>query len=830
MLGFLKCVAEAAVENGLQGLLALVPGGPYAYAVGGAALKKYRERKKDAEQRAEIQQLAEATFEQARVEAVEAVRQVLAEKNLTPPPEAVVALELWLASVPEATRVSLKRKDDPSGRSLPDGFVLRDADDVVKLLPPRPPKFTPGAALPGKPGWVLDRLLGVGGFGEVWFARNAKMASLTGAVKFCHGEQARDLQHEAGVIDRLMATGRHPNIVPLTDVNLEGDMPWLMYEYVAGGTLADWVHTLQGMTAERRQVQILAALKQLVDAVGFFHRLDPPIVHRDLKPANILLNKANKKLQITDFGIGAVTAKATLVAESRGQSTHGGRLLTYMRGSHTPLYASPQQKVGADPDPRDDVHALGVIAYQMFIGNLATGPGRDMDDDLRDNGAGEGLIDLLGKCVAQRAERRPNDAGELGIRLNALGRTEDVSPPVVPPASVASPPVVAVKPPEMVHTPVPAAPVVLPSPVESVKENKELSPVPVGRSERVALSPEPVPYEEDSFRGAGADDELRKPPTGQGKPNRRVALGLVAAGVAGLGAIYRFWPTRGREDTRGREEGPVLREEKLTPKPGDPKSGGMVEFPLPGGLKMTFCWIPAGTATLGSPGSEQERSDDEKEHSYTTKGFWLGKYPVTQAEWQALTGNNPSHFTKGAGGADKVKGLDTSRFPVESVSWDMICGSGGLLEMLNAVGGVEKVFGKVGKFALPHEDAWEYACRGGLGNKRPFYWGNELNGTQANMDGNYPFGTSTKGPYLGRPTPVGSYAAKFPHPWGLCDMHGNVFEWCENLYEQTTARVLRGGSWGSCGLYCRAAFRYRNVPDYLKFRYSGFRLFLPLDL
>lgn len=128
MLGFLKCVAEAAVENGLEGLLALVPGGPYASAVASAALKKCRERKKLAEQRAEIQQLAEATFEQARVGAVEAVRQVLAEKHVTPLPEEIIGLELWLASVPEATRVSLKRKDDPSGRSLP---VEREAPVVI---------------------------------------------------------------------------------------------------------------------------------------------------------------------------------------------------------------------------------------------------------------------------------------------------------------------------------------------------------------------------------------------------------------------------------------------------------------------------------------------------------------------------------------------------------------------------------------------------------------------------------------------------------------------------------------------------------------------------
>ena len=128
----------------------------------------------------------------------------------------------------------------------------------------------------------------------------------------------------------------------------------------------------------------------------------------------------------------------------------------------------------------------------------------------------------------------------------------------------------------------------------------------------------------------------------------------------------------------------------------------------------------------------------------------MGKYTVTQAEWQAVMGNNPSAFD---GKQDNTaKGLDTSRFPVEKVSWDMICGKGGFLEKFNALGGVEKVFGKAGTFALPHEDMWEYACRGGLGNDRPFYFGQVLDGTQANIDGNFPYGTPTKGPYLKRPT------------------------------------------------------------------------------
>jgi formylglycine-generating enzyme required for sulfatase activity len=95
---------------------------------------------------------------------------------------------------------------------------------------------------------------------------------------------------------------------------------------------------------------------------------------------------------------------------------------------------------------------------------------------------------------------------------------------------------------------------------------------------------------------------------------------------------------------------------------------------------------------------------------------------------------------------------------------------------LNVLGDREAVFGHVDELVLPHEDAWEFACRGGLGNESAYYWGNKLNGTQANCDGNHPYGTTTTGAYLEGPTAVGEYAEKFPHPWGLCDMHGNVWE------------------------------------------------------
>mgnify|MGYP000983959271 CR=1 FL=1 len=141
-------------------------------------------------------------------------------------------------------------------------------------------------------------------------------------------------------------------------------------------------------------------------------------------------------------------------------------------------------------------------------------------------------------------------------------------------------------------------------------------------------------------------------------------------------------------------------------------------------------------------------------------------------------------------------------FPVECVSWE------------NCQDFLKKCEVKGLKVKLPHEDEWEYACRGGKGNKQSFYWGNELNGDKANCDGNRPYGTETKGVYLGKPTEVGSYEKVAHHPWGLCDMHGNVSEWCDNFDSiGSTLRVLRGGHSCSSASRCDVMNRDINAPS-----------------
>jgi formylglycine-generating enzyme required for sulfatase activity len=260
------------------------------------------------------------------------------------------------------------------------------------------------------------------------------------------------------------------------------------------------------------------------------------------------------------------------------------------------------------------------------------------------------------------------------------------------------------------------------------------------------------------------------------------------------------------------------------PKPEDnPKPAEVVEVEIAKGVKMKFCWIPAGEAHLGSPKSEQDYVanffgkrlgwfDEESESfrgEFATKGFWLGKYTVTQKQWVAMMGKDPSWFSNQGGGKEKVAGKDTSNYPVESVSWD---DCQGFLQRLkrDAKRPVEL---RNAAFSLPHEDQWEYACRGGRGNLRPFYFGEELNGTQANCNGNHPYGSLTTGTYLERTTEVGSYERVSPHPWGLCDMSGNVYQWCENTFDnRNSRRVLRGGSWKACSWGCRSADRYLAAP------------------
>ncbi len=239
-------------------------------------------------------------------------------------------------------------------------------------------------------------------------------------------------------------------------------------------------------------------------------------------------------------------------------------------------------------------------------------------------------------------------------------------------------------------------------------------------------------------------------------------------------------------------------------------------------IGMEFALIPAGEFMMGSRDSAAEvaREAGTKEEYYTdehprhrvrvTKPFYMGAHEVTQAEYERLMGKNPARF----------KG---TRNPVEKVSWN------DAVEFCRRLSQKESV-----TYRLPTEAEGEYACR--AGTTTPFYTGETISTELANYDGDYTYARGKKGVYREKTTSVGSFPA---NSWGLHDMHGSVWEWCQSLYKQypyraddgrenlraTGDRVLRGGSWGSNPDCCRSAPRSRGSPSNSYDNY-GFRVVL----
>jgi formylglycine-generating enzyme required for sulfatase activity len=213
---------------------------------------------------------------------------------------------------------------------------------------------------------------------------------------------------------------------------------------------------------------------------------------------------------------------------------------------------------------------------------------------------------------------------------------------------------------------------------------------------------------------------------------------------------------------------------------------------------MTFVRLPKGTFYMGwddGGGIETEIKND----------FEIAVHAVTQGQWQAVMGDNPSWFSRFGGGRNEVKNISDEElklFPVENVSWD---DAQKFIKKLN-----DQNRGGRYVYRLPTEEEWEYACRGGATSEEEcshhFYFAkptNDLSSEQANFNGESPVGKGPKGKYLGRTTRVGAYP---PNKLGLCDMQGNVWHWCSDpMAPEKAGSIIRGGSWHSNGVYCRAA-------------------------
>ena len=236
-----------------------------------------------------------------------------------------------------------------------------------------------------------------------------------------------------------------------------------------------------------------------------------------------------------------------------------------------------------------------------------------------------------------------------------------------------------------------------------------------------------------------------------------------------------------------------------------PAAGKVMSVKLPGKVVMKFCYCPAGSFRMGSPPDEPGRRGNEDQVKVRlSKGYWLAQTECTQKQWVAVMGSNPSTF----------KGDD---LPVETLNWQDVQK---FITKLNEA----KTPPAGWKAALPTEAQWEYACR--AGTKTAYSYGDTLNPKQANFD-----------KVLGKTCAVASYP---PNAWGLYDMHGNVWEWCEDWLGEklhggtdptgevsSLYRVIRGCDWSNNASTCRAAYRITNyLSSSIPGSNLGFRLAL----
>lgn len=382
-----------------------------------------------AEQLTAITELGTLSAEEARREAAAAIDELAPDAN---PADKDIALE-YLAAIPSTAARSLVLDRSTGTLTVSQAISPDSRQSLLQLLPTTLPPYQAGTQLPGTT-YRLDELLGTGGFGAVYRATDPTLQYLTFAIKFCLDPTLTDVLHqERKNLDRLMTAGKgdwSERLVRLYGYNLDHATPFLVYEHVAGGDLASALAVQRQATGRGFPPgQALGWIVQIIEALAFAHK--GGLVHRDLKPANVLLSGPTIKL--ADFGIGAVAAAHVLEANRVGTvpglpRTAAEQVSAYL-GAGTPLYMSPEQRRGEPADPRQDLFSLGVLWYQLLVGDVTRElhPGWAAELAEEFNTPRE-HIDLIQRCVGW-VKQRPAHAGELLTFLGQLHSPTSSPPP-----------------------------------------------------------------------------------------------------------------------------------------------------------------------------------------------------------------------------------------------------------------------------------------------------------------------------------------------------------------------------------------------------------------
>lgn len=715
----LECVGQALVEKGRKALAGQWPWADVLHDVARAAYDGVHRKLPGDDLRVALGDAAACDpFEYDR--RVGELIAELAQSNAIPFKD---ALSDYMWAVPATIRQVFRRPSDPTGRTAPEKLAFYKPEELLALLPPRSPKARTGFK-PGLDDWTLTDLRGIGECSSVWMAEDpGRPDDSPAALKFATDPEAKDrVRGGADLFKKVFALNTVPGILPLRSVYVNADLPCLESPFVYGYDLAGLIFEWKWRYDAPKPEAALKLVRRLAAIVAEAHKKN--VVHRDLKPSNVMLHPTEGgkfTMWVTDFGWGEIESVRSLELARGGPRGEQQRLAH--RGAATVLYASPQQAKKEAPAATDDVHALGVIWYQLLKRDpTAAAPvGAEWVEELRPHGFTDSQARVLQMCLATRADKRPRNAAVLCEYL---------------------------------------AQVTIAPPVPGVDDGSKLISV------------------------KGNSGPVQPPPAAATARGKAVVNEAAANSAAVLLGVLGGGP--------------------LTA--GGPGSSTMSAAKLvKNSIGMTFVRVPAGAFRMGSPPEEVGRRDDEgPEHEIRiARSFYLSVTPVTQAQYEKVIGRNPAKFDRSHGG-----GPD---HPVERVPWPdaaVFCDKLAALhdEQINSR-----------KYRLPTEAEWEYACR--AGTDTPWSCGEQMGG----KDG---LCATSGGKYAGKTTaPVGAYPG---NAWGLHDMHGNVYEWVQDWYEEFyyfecpkedpagpsrgQGKVIRGGCYSLLSADCRSAARRSHAP------------------
>ncbi|MDB9517630.1 bifunctional serine/threonine-protein kinase/formylglycine-generating enzyme family protein [Roseofilum reptotaenium CS-1145] len=642
--------------------------------------------------------------------------------------------------------------------------------------------------------YQIEQELGQGGFGKTFLARDHHLPGHPLCVVKQLQPQLDDpdalkvakrlFTTEAQILQRL---GEHPQIPRLLAFFEQQEEFYLVQEYIQGHELASEIREGQPWQEDRA----IAFLRDILTPLDFVHQQG--VIHRDLKPSNIIRRSLDNQLVLIDFG--AVKQTLSQVHPLTGRTSQTP--VSVIIGS--PNYMPSEQAIGR-PKFSSDIYAVGVMAIQALTGKSLPELPKDPETEeilwKQFASVRKEFEEVLGKMVCYHFGDRYSYGAEALEAINSLS-----SPLISTVPPIAESNHLRNSQPEETHPIFPAA--IAPDNPTLITE-LNLSPVPVSNLPKRSTFNFEVVKNSDL---TAPEFELSPAKTNPDDPTEisqhEEDLQKFSNHELPKCSTFNF------EVVTVNHCGELLERQNY--------QAQSFQEDLGDGVCLEMVSIPGGTFLMGSPGDEDnQESDESPQHLVTVAPFYLGKFQVTQAQWHRVASfpqinlrleSKPSHF----------QGDD---LPVEQISWDEVqelC-----LRLSSHTGR---------NYRLPSEAQWEYACR--AGSTTPFHVGETLTIDLANYKLPNPSERELK------TRAVGSFN---PNRFGLYDMHGNVWEWCNdhwhNTYnlapnngeswlsgDQPELKVIRGGSWSNQLLNCRSAHRNMLWANY-RGNTFGFRVAL----